>query len=89
MSTIGHAFLACIYGMRELADIDTDETVGYYEKGEIEPEQFVEDMEGISPEDVEYAYFRNVPNGDSPTGRELREVDEQKPGVFRVTVAYV
>lgn len=85
----GRVSLACISGMNELADTDTDETVGYYKKGEIDREEFAEEIEGIDPEDVEYVLFRNVPNSESPTGREIREVEEQKPGVFQATVAYV
>lgn len=75
--------------MNELADIETDETVGYYVKGQVDPDEFAGDFDDVDPEDVQHCLFRNVPNGDSPTGREIREVEEEKPGAFKVTVAYV
>jgi len=67
--------------MERLKDTETHETVGWYVKGH------VDDLEEVDGTPI-HTRFRNVPSSDSPTGREVREVDDEKPGSFPVTVVY-
>lgn len=66
--------------MKQLRDTETHKTVGWFVRGHVEEMP----VEG----ELKHTRFRNVPSKDSPTGRQLREVDDEKPGSFRVTVIY-